>query len=84
MSFSPVLYLELYRTQRERLMKNKPPASVWQYEYTVFTTWEISFATIEKECRMLQAYYGYADICKLKTYRIACLHSRIEPMVPEE
>ncbi|KAK0747113.1 hypothetical protein B0T18DRAFT_466791, partial [Schizothecium vesticola] len=45
---SPKEYLQLYKAQSARLLRNRPPMSVWNYQYTVFSTWEVSFAILEK------------------------------------
>jgi tetratricopeptide (TPR) repeat protein len=46
---SPREYLQLYKTQRIRLLRNRPPISAWNYQYTVFSTWEISYAALERK-----------------------------------
>ncbi len=55
---SPKEYLQLYKTQKVRLLKSRPPMSVWNYQYSVFSTWETSFAVLNKNhpvaARLLQ------------------------------
>lgn len=45
----PRTYLKLYHEKKEEILQQKPPKSIWQYEETVFTTWEISFASISQD-----------------------------------
>lgn len=45
---SPRVYLQLYKAQRVRLLRNRPPMSAWNYQYTVFSTWEVSFGALVK------------------------------------
>ncbi len=45
---NPDRFLELYRVQHEIVLRHKPPTAIWQYEETVFTTWDLSFAAISK------------------------------------
>ena len=47
---SPGEYLKLYDSKRSEFLSKKPPTSLWQYRYTVLTTWEVSFDAIEKQC----------------------------------
>jgi tetratricopeptide (TPR) repeat protein len=43
---SPDAFLDLYRKQAELILRHKPPKALWQYNETVFTTWELSFSVI--------------------------------------
>jgi tetratricopeptide (TPR) repeat protein len=45
---SPADYLIQYKAQRRVLLEKKPPRALWTYEESVFTTWEISFLSIER------------------------------------
>ena len=43
-------YLPLFESNVKALMDKKPSAATWQYrDDTVFTTWEISFAAVQRE-----------------------------------
>ena len=69
---SPKTYLEHYNAQRGEVLKQKPPKAIWQYEETVFTTWEVSFASIlqrSPEAALLLQMCGFFD-SKLIPYDI--------------
>lgn len=60
----PRTYLEHYIAQRGNVLKQKPSKAIWQYEETVFTTWEVSFASIlqrSPEAARLLQMCGYFD-----------------------
>jgi hypothetical protein len=40
-------YLLAFETGHRDLLSTKPPASIWDYEHTVYTTWEISVKKVE-------------------------------------
>ncbi|KIM96224.1 hypothetical protein OIDMADRAFT_33599 [Oidiodendron maius Zn] len=45
----PSDYIRLYHEQKKEVLRQKPVKSLWQYEETVFTTWEMSFAAISRD-----------------------------------
>ncbi|KAK4895529.1 hypothetical protein LTR27_006311 [Elasticomyces elasticus] len=62
-------YLQLLDDSRiKATLSHKPPSSVWQYSKSVFTTWELSFKTIEEsnpqsaELLLLCSFFSNTEI----------------------
>lgn len=44
----PAVYFRQYKAQKQILLDKTPPKALWQYQESVLSTWEISFASIDK------------------------------------
>ena len=45
---TPSHYRHVLRTEKSRLLQYRPAKSAWQYEQSVYTTWEVSFAELQR------------------------------------
>lgn len=55
-------YLPKFNLQFAKIANKRPPNAVWQYrDDTIFTTWEISFATLSPGAQELLLLWGFLD-----------------------
>jgi hypothetical protein len=58
----------LHHTKIKATLSRKPPAAVWGYEESVFSTWEMSFSEIQKrnpmaaEILTLCSFFSHVEI----------------------
>ena len=54
-------YLLRFEGSFAEVTTKKPPAVVWQYQGTVFTTWEVSFNALGPAAQELLLLFGFLD-----------------------